>query len=816
METVTVSRSSVKTQDHRAINRKSHAHGPLLLEHLESRIVPSSGMYQTIDGSGNNLTNPTWGQAETHFLRLSYADYSNGTDSPSGADRPNPRTISNAVVAQGPVSIPSQRGLSTFTFQWGQFVDHDITLADEAHPKEPFPIPIPTGDPYFDPFRTGTVEMALSRSNSEPGDAGIREQVNSITAFIDGSNIYGSDMARANALRSFDGGKLKTQTTPVGELMIFNFKPEGSDEFFPNASSDRAPDPSQLFLAGDPRSNEQLGLTAMHTLWVREHNRQADLLAEQHPTWNDEQLYHGARRIVIAELQAITYNEFLPAILGPNSYLGEYIGYDSTVNPGLSNEFSSAAYRVGHTMLPLELFRVDAAGNPIAEGHLALRDAFFRPDRLFTEGGIEPLLHGLAAQPQQEIDRFVVDEVRNFLFGPPGAGGFDLASLNIQRGREHGMPTLNEVRSSLGLERFRSFADISSDFQTWSALAGVYDSVDDIDLWVGGLAEDHLPGSSLGETFTALWVDQFARLRDGDRFYYENDLFTQDQLNTIENTLLADIIRENSAIPPNIQDEVFRDASVFTYRAPAGTGPADVSLQVTGGTIKVTNTTTGEEVLRPLAGTSRVVLFGTNQDDAFQIELGRLAQPLPVEVFTRGGTNDTVKVVGTDSFDSIVVDEAVVHVMGTHQITHGADQIKVDGAGGTDILTAKDDVSAQIWLEGGAGLDFIRGANNSEVLSGGAGMDFIYGFAGDDILIGGAGRDFLFGGDGDDLLIGGMVMGEELMLWAMAEAFQADEDLVEFLTPQNFQNDLAFDFLMGGFGKDLAPMLQTWDLPVTM
>ncbi|CAN0495072.1 unnamed protein product, partial [Scytosiphon promiscuus] len=226
------------------------------------------------------------------------------------------------------------------------------------------------------------------------------------------------------------------------------------------------------------------------------------------------------------------------------------------VNGSIRNLFSTAAYRFGHSALSPTLQRLDSDGNEIAEGNLSLSNAFFAPFRVTDEGGIEPLLRGLASQECQRIDPFVVDDVRNFLFGPPGAGGFDLVSLNIQRGRDHGLPGYNDVRESLGLSRAQDFSDVSSDPEIQNRLSSVFESVDDIDLWVGGLSEDPLTGSHLGELFATIVKGQFKALRDGDRYWYKETL-SDDEIRRVERTKLSDIIRRNTDIGDEIQDDVF-------------------------------------------------------------------------------------------------------------------------------------------------------------------------------------------------------------------------------------------------------------------
>jgi hypothetical protein len=472
-------------------------------------------------------------------------DYEDGIAQPSGADRPNVREISNTVAAQEK-PIYNEKKASDMIWQWGQFIDHDIDLTG-GNPKEPFPIHIPSGDQYFDPQATGTQEMPLSRSVYDPttGTApnNPRQQMNQITAFIDASMVYGSDPIRAWALRTNDGtGRLKTS---AGNLLPFN------TEGLPN---DGGLDPT-LFVAGDIRVNEQVGLTSMHTVFVREHNRLARTIFRQSPDLSGDQIYERARAWVGALIQVVTYQEFLPVLFGTNA-LKPYTGYAPSVNPGISNIFSTAAYRLGHSMLPSDLLRLRKNGKPIPEGNLALRDAFFSPWRITNERGIEPLLRGLARNRGQEVDAYIIDDVRNFLFGPPGAGGFDLASLNLQRGRDHGLPAYNDVRLALGLTPALDFDDITNNQEVQKRLKSVYGNVNQVDLWIGALSEDHRRGAMVGELIYTILVDQFERLRDGDRFFYQN-IFRHYQIKKLEKTTLADIIRRNTTIGREIQNNVF-------------------------------------------------------------------------------------------------------------------------------------------------------------------------------------------------------------------------------------------------------------------
>jgi hypothetical protein len=313
-------------------------------------------------------------------------------------------------------------------------------------------------------------------------------------------------------------------------------------------------DANSFFVAGDIRVNEQVGLIAMQTVFLREHNFWADRIRNEQPGLSDDQIYQRARAIVGAEIQAVTYNEFLPVLLGRNG-LRPYRGYRPQVNVGIENAFATAAYRLGHSMLSSTLLRLGPNGRPIPQGNISLASAFFNPDAV-RQLNIDPYLRGMAFQRAQELDTQVVDAVRNFLFGAPGAGGFDLASLNIQRGRDHGLPGYNQVRADFGLPRVTSFAQISSNPAVQAKLDSVYNSVDDVDLWVGGLAENKVPGALVGETFFVILRDQFERLRDGDRFWYESYL-TPELVQMVRGTSLSQIIRRNTRIGPELQPNVF-------------------------------------------------------------------------------------------------------------------------------------------------------------------------------------------------------------------------------------------------------------------
>ncbi|HPQ94507.1 MAG TPA: peroxidase family protein [Thiolinea sp.] len=519
----------------------------LLLQHFGNPpVTEPQTEYRSIDGSGNNRRNPELGSTGQALDKSLGSDTAREPGGMTEVRLPSAREVSNAISAQSG-DTRNSKGLSDLFWIWGQFLDHDLTLV-HASGQEQANVAVPEGDPWFDPAGTGTASLAFTRSDATIGADGQRQQHNSITAFLDGSNVYGSDVETAASLRDFAGGRLK----------------ESNGNMLPV-------DATGAYLAGDERANENPGLTSMHTLWVREHNRIADELAAQHPDWGDETLYQEARRKVVAEMQAITYNEFLPNLLGDNA-LPQYQGYNPSTDPDISNEFASAAYRFGHTMLSPQLMRLDENGQVIPEGNLSLREAFFNPARV-AEAGIDPILRGAASQTAQAADPMVIDDVRNFLISAPGFGGLDLVSLNIQRGRDHGVAGYNDVREQLGLPRITSFEDPVWQGDFGQKLSQVYASPDDVDLWVGGLAEQAAGDALLGPTMSHILENQFVSLRDGDRFWYQNQ-FSGNELNQLQNLRLSDIIERNTDIQ-NIQDNVMVASNVHLQN----TGTATTNMR---------------------------------------------------------------------------------------------------------------------------------------------------------------------------------------------------------------------------------------------
>lgn len=504
---------------------------------MDSEVRPFSDV-------GNNRAQPLIGAADTPLLRTSPVAYADGTS--ALADRtPSPRVVSNAVHSQT-ASILNSDGLSDMFWLWGQFVDHDVDLThtQSGSGAEMASMTTPLDDAY--PGRT----IPFTRSQFIVDDFGVRQQINDISSFLDGTNVYGGQESRATYLRALDGsGKLRLVAGTASELVL----PKNLAGL-PNAQEPPFANPATFFIAGDERANENALLTAMHTLFAREHNYWCERIVKWRPEYTglDEPVFQQARRIVSGIIQSITFNEFLPLLLGG---IPSYGGYNPEVNGAIANEFAHCAYRVGHTMVSDEL-RVNSAGDT-----LPLRDLFFAPQYI-DANGVNALLVGASKHQMQELDVFIVDALRNFLFNVVDEAGMllDLASLNIQRGRDHGLPDYNTLRVAYGLTARASFAEISSDSAVVARLQSAYASVDDIDPWTGGLAEDHVQGAQVGELFHAIIRDQFLRLRAGDRFWFEHDPAISPSLRAeIRAVRLADVLRRNldEASAAMIADDVF-------------------------------------------------------------------------------------------------------------------------------------------------------------------------------------------------------------------------------------------------------------------
>ncbi|XP_060522222.1 chorion peroxidase-like isoform X2 [Cylas formicarius] len=563
-----------------------------------------SSPYRTQSGYCNNLNQPDLGTSLSNFDRLLPSDYEDGISEPritavSGDPLPNPRSISTTVH---PDVSHLSNNYTMLIMQFAQFLDHDITLTplnqgfaesipscrpcdskQTVHP-ECNPFEIPPDDDFFPQFNSTTGEQACFPSmRTLPGQTllGSREQVNQNTPYLDGSVIYGENNCVLQMVKGQNG---RLNSSDLGD---------GSKDYLPRTTTNsECKSASGLcFYGGDGRASEQAGLTMMHTIFLREHNRINDALQVLNPSWSADKRFNETRRIVVAILQHITYNEFLPRILGEDSLDifglrllsdGFYEEYNPFCSPDTLTEFAAAAYRIGHSLLRA---RVPMLDNNFAnvDPPLLLRDSFFQTDRLFAPNIIDDIARGISSTPMEDLDRFVTNEVTDHLFENTRIPftGVDLVALNIQRARDHGIPPYNDYREICLFERAGSFDDLSdtTDADAIQQLQQAYQSVDDIDLFPGGLTEAQLPGGLVGPTFGCIIGIQFGRLRQCDRFWYETADpvvgFTEQQLAEIRKISFSKLICDNIDGNNNIHAIAFNIPSNSTNpRVPCDSLPA--------------------------------------------------------------------------------------------------------------------------------------------------------------------------------------------------------------------------------------------------
>ncbi|XP_053669270.1 chorion peroxidase-like [Anopheles marshallii] len=539
---------------------------------LPPRSCDPHARYRSFDGSCNNPvpSRTSWGAAGYPFERLLPPAYEDGVWAPRLHSRVSGRPLASArdiSVAVFPDEDRRDRKHNLMLVIFGQFMSHDFTRSasvqmgkeeiqccnedhsgalhgDQAH-FACMPIAVSPSDPFYSRFGIRCLNFVrLSLVRHGKCKLGYGKQLNKITHFIDGSTVYGSSDAIAASLRAFNGGRLLNSFPSDEELLPFSRKRSSCE-----------PWAEACFRSGDDRTNQIVSLTSIHTLFLREHNRVATRLAALNRHWDDEQLYQEARRIVGAELQRILYNEYLPAIVGRNKarqyglldgHKGHTDFYSPDVKPVVFNELSGAAFRFGHST-------VDGAFL-IQHRHrrselVPIQEVFLNPSRLLERSFFDDFLFSLVDQPQQQVDNSITFGLTRLLFAGRNPFGSDLASLNIQRGRDHALRPYNDYRKWAGLGRVTSFEQFGP---VGARLASVYDSPDDVDLWVGGLLEPPAQdGAIFGETFATIISEQFARLKFGDRYYYTNGprhnpgYFTGDQLNELNKMTLASVICAN-------------------------------------------------------------------------------------------------------------------------------------------------------------------------------------------------------------------------------------------------------------------------------
>ncbi|XP_033761812.1 peroxidase-like [Pecten maximus] len=544
-------------------------------------------LYRSANGSCNNLNHPSWGMAFTPQQRYLQPSYDDWIDLPrkkchAGRLLPSPRKISNTLFCEENHKPRIAKNHTIMVMAWGQFIDHDIVFtplpkgangsaisccnkdSSERLRPECFPIEIPKEDPYFG----NKTCMNFIRSTASPSHSCLpapREQLNQVTSFIDASTVYGSSEKETNSLRAMKKGLLLTSKgglPPVGKEKSCVLTHPGE----------------YCFRAGDKRVNVVPNLSVTHILFIKQHNRIAKRLARMNRHWTDEIVFQETRKIIIALMQHITYREYLPKTLnaehmsryGLNYYPGKFNDvYNPLINPGTRNSFAAAAFRYGHSQIPPT--QSVLSSDHVTYKHYPLEETYHKPFLAQEEKGknLAGLLRWLSTEPTTCNDRVFEPQVRDLLFLDKKGNSLDLPAINIQRGRDHGLPCYNEWREWCGLPVAKSFDTgegglVDHDPVCAGLLKKAYGHVNDIDLYAGAISEKHITDGEVGPTFACIIARQFHAYKYGDRFWYEHagkpTAFTRAQLRQIKKITLSKITCDNFKIK-KIQKDSFTTLS---------------------------------------------------------------------------------------------------------------------------------------------------------------------------------------------------------------------------------------------------------------
>lgn len=573
--------------------------------------------YRSYDGTCNNLLDTGMGSAGRFFTRgIEGAEFEDGVSLPFNSTRPNVRVVSNALCRTNPDRVDHNRH-SMFSSHFGQFVNHDIedNRNTNTHPQNNvFDILIWIQE-YDDDHCFGPVSRTNStirnycatgapqrfRMKSSDGEIVHNrfEVPNDATSWLDLSSVYGKTVADANVLRTFSGGRLKTQDysgvlpvtvgfPPNTNFTLKNMPPSHLSTGLPLDQNSFTPftlfnlDPGLFFSAGDMRLNENVGLLTFHVLFLREHNRLAAAIQRRHPGWNDEKIFQEARQLNIAQYQNTVLYQYLPTVLGSFFLkVGPYKGYEPNRNVDTDIAFASAAFRYGHVTLRDYNARDECGRSTLmlqpSEEKVPFIGQIGGPItpvwNVFRPGSIENVIRGLIATKNAPITPGASESIRNIKNNP---GGTDIMSLDFMRARLNGIPNYVKLRDAYnegekrllyGLpgcpEWYQREPELTDPIACFNyitdnntinvsppesslayKLQQVYKKANRIDALIGLVSEPPAPGSSFPPTLGNMFVATYSKLRNADRFWFER-IYKGADLLKIRRTTLGDLVRNN-------------------------------------------------------------------------------------------------------------------------------------------------------------------------------------------------------------------------------------------------------------------------------
>lgn len=510
--------------------------------------------FRTANGSWNNLENPMEGAAGTRFPR----NVGNEAVQPETGEAlmtPNPREVSRKLLTREE-KMKEVPFLNLLAACWIQFENHDWINHGENAPTDLLEIPLSDDDPARKKF--WQTKILVPKTQPDPtrmpdGEVTPVTFINEVTHWWDASQIYGSNQAKVNQLRSGVDGKLRL-----------------------NADGTLPLDKKKIEETGFSR-NWWVGLAMLHNLFAREHNAICDHLKAAYPDWDDNRLFNVARLVNAAVTAKIHSVEWTPAILANKTL-------DNALNANwyglLTNLFHKGTHRktvAGINVRNPELGGV--VGNPINKhgSPFGLTEEFTEVYRLHSllpetlhirkinEDGVEeipfiktrqagsakltqrvPMADMFYSFGNQHPGQLVLNNYPKFMqeLSIPFNPMFDLGAVDILRARERGVPRYNEFRRQLGLNPITRFEDLTDDTRQVQQLKEVYgdqpEDVEKLDLMIGTLAEGHRPnGFGFGETMFQIFILNATRRLQADRFYttcYTEEYYTKEGLEWIDRT----------------------------------------------------------------------------------------------------------------------------------------------------------------------------------------------------------------------------------------------------------------------------------------